>query len=281
MQKVTLTTSRAINFECPEGGWGYVVRDDSHSGEGSGRTKNGLRLHWKCFVERLELIAVIKGLERLKVPCEVLLRSESKCPLECVSSERFVWRKQGWPKGDYLADLGQRLDEAAKRHIIDTQQIWGGSGDPDLKRCDALAWSQASWFPESGWYSISPNIPTDLPSLAYLQALSLHDLALFLLKLLALLFPRSKTFDRDYLYSPGNLCRSDGRVLTCDPDSEVMVRIRYLLNTPWEEMVRNGYITELPLRRERFGQWFEITAKGRELAESMTIDSLTLEAEDD
>ena len=152
MKNVTLTTSRVIRYEDPRnGGWAYVLRDDSHSGEGSGRTKNGLRLRPKSFLKRLELLAVIKGLERLKFPCEVLLRSASEELLRCVSSSRFVWKEQGWPKRDYFADLGQRLDEAAEKHIIDTQQIWSESGGPDMKRCDDLARSQASWSPE--WFT--------------------------------------------------------------------------------------------------------------------------------
>lgn len=148
---VTLTTSSAINYECPEGGWAYILRCGSHSGEGSGRTKNGLRLRPRFFLERLEILAVIKGLERLKAPCEVLLMSESDRLLRCVSSSRFVWREEGWKKSGTNTDLWQRLDEAAEKHIIDTQQIGKQSGDPDKKRCDDLAGSQASWFPE--WFT--------------------------------------------------------------------------------------------------------------------------------
>jgi ribonuclease HI len=152
MMNVTLTTSSISSYEDPRnGGWAYFLRYGSNSGEGSGRTKNGLRLRPKPFLERLEIIAVIKGLERLKVPCEVLLISESDRLLRCVSSSRFVWREEGWKKSGTNTDLWQRLDEAAEKHIIDTQLIGEQSGDPDLKRCDDLAWSQASWFPE--WFT--------------------------------------------------------------------------------------------------------------------------------
>ena len=130
--------------------------------------------------------------------------------------------------------------------------------------------------------SISPNIPTDLPSLAWLKDLSLHDLCGFLLKRLALIFPRGRTFNLYHLYSPGSLCRSDGYgCFRGDPNSEVLIRIRYLLNTPWEEMVRDGYITELPRGREWYERRFEITAKGWEFVDSMTLDSQTLEVDDD
>lgn len=145
MKNVTLTTDSAFgNYRCfNEGGWAYVVRCGADAREGSGRTKKPRDLRPKFFLQRLELIAVIKGLERLKLPCEVLLISESEDLLRVVSSSRFVWREQGWPKSNYLADLGQRLDEAAEKHIINTELMGIQSGDPDKKRCDDLALSQA------------------------------------------------------------------------------------------------------------------------------------------
>ena len=155
---VTLTTSSTVTSEslCTlrdsqiwrEGFWGYVLRCDSHSGEGSGRTKNCLRLRLNPFIERLEILAVVKGLERLKFPCEVLLRSYDEHLLEAVSSSRFVWREQGWKMSGENADLWRRLDEAAEKHTIDTQLVqqgWNSQGwnsDPDMKRCDDLAYEQ-------------------------------------------------------------------------------------------------------------------------------------------
>jgi ribonuclease HI len=151
MMKVTLTTSSTVTTEslCTlrdsqiwhEGFWGYVLRCDSRSGEGSGRTNNCLRLRLKPFLERLRILAVVKGLERLEFPCEVLLRSYDEHLLEVVSSSRFVWREQGWKKSGENADLWQRLDEAAEKHTIDTQlvqQAW--NSDPDMKRCHELAY---------------------------------------------------------------------------------------------------------------------------------------------
>ncbi|MGA2730422.1 MAG: hypothetical protein ABSE96_21630 [Terracidiphilus sp.] len=69
--------------------------------------------------------------------------SASEYLLRCVSSERFIWREQGWPKWNYLADLGQRLDEAGEKHIIKTELIGIQGGDPDKQRCDDIALSQA------------------------------------------------------------------------------------------------------------------------------------------
>lgn len=150
---VTLTTSSTVTSEgliklrdsqiWHKGFWGYVLRCGSGTGEGSGRTKNCLRLRLRPFLERLEILAVVKGLERLKFPCEVLLRSDDQSLLEGVSSSRFVWKEQGWKKSGENADLWQRLDEAAERHTIDTKLVrQGWNSDPDIKRCDDLAYEQ-------------------------------------------------------------------------------------------------------------------------------------------
>jgi ribonuclease HI len=150
---VTLTTSSTVTSEslCKlrdsqiwrDGFWGYVLRCDSRSGEGSGRTKNCLSLRLKPFLERLEILAVVKGLERLKFPCEVLLRSCDQQLLEDVSSSRFVWREQGWKESGENTDLWQRLDEAAEIHTINTQLVQQGwRSDPDMKRCHNLAYEQ-------------------------------------------------------------------------------------------------------------------------------------------
>ena len=148
---VTLTTSSIVTRETliklrksdiwREGFWGYVVGCDGRSGEGSGRTQNCLRLRLQPFLERLEILAVVKGLERLRCPCEVLLRSEDKYLLKDVSSSRFDWKEQGWKNSGENADLWQRLDEAAEIHTINTQliqQSW--NPDPDMKRCLELVY---------------------------------------------------------------------------------------------------------------------------------------------
>jgi len=119
--------------------------------------------------------------------------------------------------------------------------------------------------------------PYSLPTLAFLEEFSLHDLTVFLLKLLAHIYPRGTAFWLEALYSPGSLCRSDGEAFAPgDPDNPIMVRIRYLLNTAWPEIVRNGYVTELPRRRgwHASERWFDISAEGWAAVRSITRSPL-------
>ena len=71
MKKVYLFTDGACSGNPGPGGWGTILRFGEHEKELSGgeaQTTNN----------RMELTAVIKGLEALKEPCEVELFSDSK-----------------------------------------------------------------------------------------------------------------------------------------------------------------------------------------------------------
>ena len=174
MKNVTLTTGSAIsNGEPLRGGWAYILRYGSHSTEDSG--SSGMRND-----VRMELQAAVEGLRKLKVPCEVLLISDYTELLEGIEHDRFIWKANGWrDRWDYHlpelqelepypirdADLWQRLDAAAERHIIHTQYTGTRPGHPDLVysdvvrsdllRCDQLASSQV-------WANISGNTPTTI-----------------------------------------------------------------------------------------------------------------------
>ena len=166
MKKVTLTTSSALSGGIDRVGWAYILRYGNHSREdargaaitdilryGSHSAENTEYPANKALI-RMEMLAMEKGLQKLKEPCEVLLISEYRHLLEDFSFWRFKWKAHGWAYRDRKnkkilllnADLWQRLDAAAEKHIIHTQPIEEQSGDPDMKRCDHLARSQASRY---------------------------------------------------------------------------------------------------------------------------------------
>jgi len=117
--------------------------------------------------------------------------------------------------------------------------------------------------------SNSPHlIPTALSSLECLEDLSLHDQSLFLLKRLALRFPRGMTFWLDALYLPESHSVPDPNELAPGlPIDERQMAIHYLLDEPWEEIEGNGYITKVPRKLN----WYEISAKGWAVACRMTL----------
>ena len=78
MKNVTLYTDGACSGNPGPGGYGVVLLYENHRSElcgGYRRTTNN----------RMELVAVIKGLEALKEPCSVALYSDSKYVLDSLT----------------------------------------------------------------------------------------------------------------------------------------------------------------------------------------------------
>ncbi|EMR01531.1 ribonuclease HI [Cesiribacter andamanensis] len=89
---------------------------------------------------RMELLAVIKGLEALKKDgLEVLIYSDSKYVVDSVTKGWiWGWLKTGF-KGKKNEDLWRRYMAAAKPHKVRFQWVKGHAGNPENERCDQLA----------------------------------------------------------------------------------------------------------------------------------------------
>ncbi len=89
---------------------------------------------------RMELLAVIVGLEKLKQPQrKVLVISDSKYVVDAVE-KRWVFQ---WEKINFKAkknpDLWIRFLKVYRMHNVDFQWIKGHNNHPQNERCDALA----------------------------------------------------------------------------------------------------------------------------------------------
>ena len=80
--------------------------------------------------QRAEIIAAALGLESLKEPCTVIIRSDSKYVVQTMNGE-FKRRTN--------LDLWTRLDHAAKRHTVTYEWVKGHNGDPEQEAADRLA----------------------------------------------------------------------------------------------------------------------------------------------
>lgn len=89
---------------------------------------------------RMELLAVIKGLEALKKPDrEVLIYSDSKYVVDAVEKGwLWNWQKKGF-KNKANVDLWQQFIPAYKKHKVKFQWVKGHAGIPENERCDQLA----------------------------------------------------------------------------------------------------------------------------------------------
>ncbi len=89
---------------------------------------------------RMELLAVIVGLEKLKKPkTKVLVVSDSKYVVDAVE-KRWVFQ---WEKINFKAkknpDLWMRFLKVYRKHQVDFQWIKGHNNHPQNERCDQLA----------------------------------------------------------------------------------------------------------------------------------------------
>jgi ribonuclease HI len=89
---------------------------------------------------RMELLAVIVGLEKLKNPnMKVLVVSDSKYVVDSVEKKWVL----GWEKKAFVgrknADLWKRFLIVYRKHQVDFKWIKGHNSHPQNERCDELA----------------------------------------------------------------------------------------------------------------------------------------------
>ena len=92
----------------------------------------------------MELLAVIKGLEALNQPCQVILFSDSKYVVDAVEKGWAVkWRANGWMRNKrekaVNPDLWAKLLELCAKHDVEFRWVKGHAGVADNERCDRLA----------------------------------------------------------------------------------------------------------------------------------------------
>lgn len=89
---------------------------------------------------RMELLAVIVGLEKLKNPnMKVLIVSDSKYVVDSVAKKWvFGWEKKGF-SGKKNPDLWKRFLVIFRKNKVDFKWIKGHNNHPQNERCDELA----------------------------------------------------------------------------------------------------------------------------------------------
>lgn len=115
------------------GGYGVVMTAGKHKKE----LAKGYR---KTTNNRMELLAVIIGLEQLKNPgTEVVVTSDSKYVVDSVNKKWvFGWEKKGY-SGKKNADLWQRFLKIYRKHKVRFVWVKGHNNHPMNERCDRLA----------------------------------------------------------------------------------------------------------------------------------------------
>ena len=118
------------------GGWGTIVRTATAETELSGYESDSTN-------NRMELMAVIAGLEFVTEPSSITVISDARYVIDGASAWLARWKKNGWRRGKngtlMNVDLWQRLDAAAAKHAVTWRWVKGHAGHPENERADALA----------------------------------------------------------------------------------------------------------------------------------------------
>jgi ribonuclease HI len=125
------------------GGWAFILRHPQSGKEmeragGEALTTNN----------RMELLAVIEGLQALKRRSHVELFTDSEYVRQGLMQWMPKWKANGWrrktgPNGKTgevkNLELWQQLDELIAKHELKFHRVAGHSGHPENDRCDELA----------------------------------------------------------------------------------------------------------------------------------------------
>ncbi len=137
MKTVTLYTDGACSGNPGPGGWGVILAYNAAEKELSGGEDNTTN-------NRMELTAVIRGLQALKEPCIVELYSDSKYVIDGLQKGWAAgWQKNGWRKADKKPalnpDLWEILLDLTRVHTLRYHWVKGHAENPKNNRCDELA----------------------------------------------------------------------------------------------------------------------------------------------
>lgn len=137
LKSVTLYTDGACSGNPGLGGYaGILIYGDvkrEYSGAEEQTTNN-----------RMEVMAVIEGLQRLKYACKVDVYSDSAYTVNAfLNGWIYAWKKNGWKKADGKAvlnvDLWERLLTLTQKNEVTFHKVAGHADNELNNRCDFLA----------------------------------------------------------------------------------------------------------------------------------------------
>ena len=138
---VEIFTDGACRGNPGPGGWGVLMRISTAEGTKTDREFYGGERY--TTNNRMELRAVIEGLQTLKLPHQVVISTDSKYVKDGFTQWLPNWQRSGWltkaRKPVKNKDLWQALYQAAAYHQVAWKWVKGHSGHPENERADALA----------------------------------------------------------------------------------------------------------------------------------------------
>jgi ribonuclease HI len=139
--EVVLFTDGACSGNPGPGGWGFILR---HPATGKETEESGGEE--TTTNNRMEITAVIRGLEALKRPSKVEIVTDSEYVCKGLTEWMPKWKSNGWRRKEGTKfvpvkneELWKRLDELTALHTFRMKHVRGHRGHAENERCDVLA----------------------------------------------------------------------------------------------------------------------------------------------
>jgi ribonuclease HI len=135
-QSVEIYSDGACKGNPGPGGWGVLLRYGKHEKQlygGESQTTNN----------RMELTAVIRGLQTLKRPSRVRVITDSQYVKNGITQWIHNWKRNGWKTAGKQAvknaDLWRQLEQEVSKHQVEWRWVKGHAGHPENELADRLA----------------------------------------------------------------------------------------------------------------------------------------------
>jgi len=136
LTQVDLFTDGGADPNPGKGAWAIIL-------QAKGKCKEFSQAYTRTTNNRMELLAVISGLEKLKEKCAVTVYSDSQYVVNGIEKGwAKSWRAKNWfRKSEPVpnADLWVRLLDLVDQHQVSFLWVKGHNGHPENERCDQLA----------------------------------------------------------------------------------------------------------------------------------------------
>lgn len=136
VEVVDIYTDGACKGNPGPGGWGALLcwrgRERELFGGEAATTNN-----------RMELVAVIRGLSALRRSARAVVHTDSQYVHKGITEWLPAWKARGWKTADRKpvknVDLWRELDALVAQHSVEWRWVKGHAGHPGNERADALA----------------------------------------------------------------------------------------------------------------------------------------------
>ena len=136
MKKITLVTDGSCLGNPGPGGWAAVIRYGKYTKKLSGSAPQTTN-------NRMEIAAVIEGLNALKEPCDVTIVTDSQYVKTGMTLWLDSWKGRNWKTKSKTTvknkEIWLALEAATSRHKVSWKWVKGHATHADNNLCDVLA----------------------------------------------------------------------------------------------------------------------------------------------